>query len=1271
MRPSTNPSTATATDDFTPVLSRHSRHAHSSSQHTKRNRLPPQDEHKQQRSSFDDKPIPPPLPPATTAFSAHSPASSRRSSRASNPRKSSFDEMDDDGDWDSGLTYEEKHNEGSNSGSSRRQRLQSNADEYEGANEYDEYDDALPSDDSEAAECPLCMEQLDPTDLAFHPCKCGYQVCLYCLTGDHMVLTRSGWQSIKCIADGEFVASYNIDTQAMEWKEAQGGTLCYDASASGQHQLFRMESSGMDVVATRDHRMLVAQLNSGYALQKRRPFGYSTVEELLKMTYTQGAESAEGVMNSSLARSMSRAVLRSGLNTAEGFKFTIPGLEAVCDWWWARDKQLGFLRFVGFWLGDGHLVLERHTAYVCITQRKPEPTEWLMQLLDEVFPHWWFANQGPVDAKGTTWNFHIRSCPPLVDWLREMAAGPQGYNPVDPAAMRNYPHFTYDPGLASAEAESRYRHPAAVGAWTQAEMLAAMTAPVLLPPALPVVQAPPLPPVVPSPGNVPGSALYPLPLPLPPLTADGGEVKTMAERRPRAAGASVTAATGEREYYVPSGEWCWRSEVWQSMRYIRGDDAHAHCMRCGSDLNRDSTGTSNLLRHLRSELCRQGSELTKDEQLEAALARQRRKRPLYLPAASELSNRASCSGESSRSRKSPKTDNFYIPGPARRQRSLSVPDMSAAVASVAEMEATESEGLDGDMPLLVEVVDNDGHVARIPFAAGQVRWFYRPGVNLPVSSVSSSAATLPPAALSSPLPVSPATSAKEEAVSPSPRRQRAAGRSSLAPPASSSTPSTLWSSSTRRRSRSSGVADLRLCGGVRGGDSCDTAAGSAMSLEVGLYQPTVSVAPVSLVVAPLALPAQVPIPGAVPNPAPPAPAAPPAPPAPAAPPAVPVPLLPPVLWRPGLPPRVPNPNNVPIPPGGALVPWNNGWWIIINGHWFYLKRWLGAAVAATFSHMSQKQAVALLEGLNRADGRYASVQFDEQGEPTGTWYCSNSSFPLIHHLMLIGQLAGAMVDLMRTAEAGTMSIIDGREVRSTVDHWLLSIHFSPPPRTAPVHTVYLAKPEPADDIEKRGYWQYQDDGNVYCITVKDNGNFLTQRLSLQRLRAGNGAVDVRAQAVFVGNCYNNILDNLNGQCPACRREYDRSLASTASLAQLTQPTLIQQTAAERKDKKRLREREKRKASQHDRNTVSQQQQAQLASVRIIQRNLVYICGLPAGAAYEDWLRKREYFGRFGKITKGLSALPTAKYAKHACYVDLSSMCLTALMLFVCCVSVLY
>lgn len=36
--------------------------------------------------------------------------------------------------------------------------------------------DVVWSDEEEEPECPLCMEELDPSDVHFKPCVCGYQV---------------------------------------------------------------------------------------------------------------------------------------------------------------------------------------------------------------------------------------------------------------------------------------------------------------------------------------------------------------------------------------------------------------------------------------------------------------------------------------------------------------------------------------------------------------------------------------------------------------------------------------------------------------------------------------------------------------------------------------------------------------------------------------------------------------------------------------------------------------------------------------------------------------------------------------------------------------------------------------------------------------------------------------------------------------------------------------------------------------------------------------
>jgi len=41
---------------------------------------------------------------------------------------------------------------------------------------------AAPRDRQRAAAsgCPICVEDMDVTDKNFRPCKCGYQICLFC-----------------------------------------------------------------------------------------------------------------------------------------------------------------------------------------------------------------------------------------------------------------------------------------------------------------------------------------------------------------------------------------------------------------------------------------------------------------------------------------------------------------------------------------------------------------------------------------------------------------------------------------------------------------------------------------------------------------------------------------------------------------------------------------------------------------------------------------------------------------------------------------------------------------------------------------------------------------------------------------------------------------------------------------------------------------------------------------------------------------------------------
>ena len=529
-----------------------------------------------------------------------------------------------------------------------------------------------------------------------------------CLTGDHMVLTRSGWRSIQRIAVDDSVASFNVATHAIEWKRV----LATQAFVADQEQLFRMQGPGMDVVATRDHRMVLARLEDG-ELQMGQSFGYETVGQLLDLPYS--VDAASTVTQSE--HSASRAVLRSGINRQPAVKLVIEGLESVCDWWWRKDQQMGLLRFIGFWLRDGYLDVAQRC--VSLTHCESEPTAWLIDLLNDVFPRWWHRDD-PIatDANGTTFTYTIR-CPPLFNWMSELAVGPLGYNPLDASALRSYPHFAHDAGLAEAESIARYsqRDTAPYG-WTETEMLAELT--------------------------------------------------------------SVDA----------------------------------------------------------------GAE-------------------------------------------------------------------------------TETGSFDDEGVESVKVVDAEMAAPTAAIACAPVRW------------------------------------------------------------------------------------------------------------------------------------------------------------------------------------------------------WNGGQLIIIDGSWSHLKRWLGGNVAATFSKLSQRQAVALLDGFCRADDRCAPLQFDQStGEPTGSWLCSHSSFPLLDHLQLIGQLAGASVDLHLQNEAdSSATAIGGRQLLSKVDRWAITFDFTPASR-ASVQTTLLAKPvDVSADITARGYYQYQDDGHVYDLTVEDNSNFFTQRLAMTRLSSGE--VGVRALPVVSGNCLVN------------------------------------------------------------------------------------------------------------------------------------------------------
>ncbi|KAG5874752.1 hypothetical protein JTB14_013117 [Gonioctena quinquepunctata] len=100
-------------------------------------------------------------------------------------------------------------------------------------------------------------------------------------------------------------------------------------------------------------------------------------------------------------------------------------------------------------------------------------------------------------------------------------------------------------------------------------------------------------------------------------------------------------------------------------------------------------------------------------------------------------------------------------------------------------------------------------------------------------------------------------------------------------------------------------------------------------------------------------------------------------------------------------------------------------------------------------------------------------------------------------------------------------------------------------------------------------------------------------------------------------CWHRIRTDENGLCPACRKAYSENPADFIPLSQ--------EQVAKLKSEKRHRDQQRKAKLSESRK--------HLASVRVVQRNLVFVVGLPMRLADAEVLKRHEYFGRFGKIHK--------------------------------------
>ncbi|KAI8354599.1 hypothetical protein EDC96DRAFT_516647 [Choanephora cucurbitarum] len=100
-------------------------------------------------------------------------------------------------------------------------------------------------------------------------------------------------------------------------------------------------------------------------------------------------------------------------------------------------------------------------------------------------------------------------------------------------------------------------------------------------------------------------------------------------------------------------------------------------------------------------------------------------------------------------------------------------------------------------------------------------------------------------------------------------------------------------------------------------------------------------------------------------------------------------------------------------------------------------------------------------------------------------------------------------------------------------------------------------------------------------------------------------------------CWHHIKENLNGRCPACRREYSEEMVE------------FQPVSADELQRIRREKREKER-QQKDMESANRRH---LSSMRVVQKNLVYIIGLHPRLATEEVIRSHDFFGQFGKVSK--------------------------------------
>lgn len=100
-------------------------------------------------------------------------------------------------------------------------------------------------------------------------------------------------------------------------------------------------------------------------------------------------------------------------------------------------------------------------------------------------------------------------------------------------------------------------------------------------------------------------------------------------------------------------------------------------------------------------------------------------------------------------------------------------------------------------------------------------------------------------------------------------------------------------------------------------------------------------------------------------------------------------------------------------------------------------------------------------------------------------------------------------------------------------------------------------------------------------------------------------------------CWHRIRTDENGLCPACRKQYPEDPADFT-------PVSVEELHRIKNEKRQKDQQRKQKLSENRKH---------LANVRVVQKNLVFVVGLPPRLADADTLKKQDCFGKYGKIHK--------------------------------------